>query len=394
MLHIQRFIASHGIEALKSDLGINVYEHPHLPLIGCKYSQIDSPRTHPVVREARGIVLEQGTWKVVAKPFDRFFNVGEFVEEFAQFNWNDFTCVEKADGSLAIVYYYNGTWHMNTSGSFGLGQAPNYDGTWRDLFWRFAKFDKATLFTHCTYIFELCTPWNKIVKTYKQPTVFLLGVSDPDMGNELCEIDVDQIANRLGVKRPTTYTVTSRDQIAELIITLEDQSEIHEGVVIRDSNNLRYKWKTEKYRARHHLKDNGNVILPKRLTAIALTGKSSEILADLPEIRSALAEVELTLDIAHQELISLWESNKNAETQKSFALAVKFHEFAWILFQLRKSAIKPDNRMHEVNSVHIEHSQGAIWRLFRDNNDKIASALFGKQTFTFDVVEIDEEETG
>ena len=31
----------------------------------------------PVVQECRGLLLEEGTWNVVAMPFTKFFNFGE-----------------------------------------------------------------------------------------------------------------------------------------------------------------------------------------------------------------------------------------------------------------------------------------------------------------------------
>src|SRR5581483_8555835 len=109
MLNIQNFLLTQGKpEDLKTTRGINFYEHPTLPLIGFKYDQIDSPKTDPIVKEARGIVLGKCTWNVIAKPFNRFFNLGEDQENFKDFDWNDFTCYTKEDGSLMIVYFYDG----------------------------------------------------------------------------------------------------------------------------------------------------------------------------------------------------------------------------------------------------------------------------------------------
>jgi hypothetical protein len=386
MLHIQRFIRENGLEALKTELGINVYEHPTLPLIGCKYSQIDSPRTHLVVRECRGIVLEKDTWRVIAKPFNRFFNVGEVQEEFELFDWSKFSCTEKADGSLIILYRYDGEWQVNTSGSFGLGQAPNYDGTWRDLFWRFANIDVDKLDLGRTYIFELCTPWNKVVKGYKRPTVFLLGVSETlevfgvTKVTEFSESLVDKAAQIIGAQRPRRYKFSRQEEVANLMVALEDDiNEVHEGVIIRDRNGMRYKWKTANYVALHRLKDNGNVILPKNLVKIAVTGESPEVLAVMPEIRTALTEVQLTLTKTQEDIWLEWSANRAAESQKEFALAVKGHKFAWVLFALRKAHLK-------YGGIEPKHIEG----LFRDNINKISAALFGKRTFEFDV-EIEDE---
>ena len=73
-LHIQKHLRNGGtVDELKEELSLGVHEHPESPLIGFSYSQIDSPKTHPIVREARGITLERDSWRVVAKAFNRFF---------------------------------------------------------------------------------------------------------------------------------------------------------------------------------------------------------------------------------------------------------------------------------------------------------------------------------
>ena len=39
-----------------------------------KYSQIDSDFSLEIVREARGLILEDKTWNVVCYPFKKFYN--------------------------------------------------------------------------------------------------------------------------------------------------------------------------------------------------------------------------------------------------------------------------------------------------------------------------------
>jgi len=184
MLEVQKYLRSgKTFKELEVDLSISTYEHPTLPLVGAKYSQIESPKTNHIVKECRGIVLEKDTHNVIAKPFPRFFNAGEDLEEFKKFNWNNFVCTTKEDGSLAIIYYYQNIWHMNTSGSFGLGEV-NFSGKiWRELFWQ--TFDKVgglkdKLNPKYTYVFELCTPYNKVIRPYKDDKIFGLGVFEPD----------------------------------------------------------------------------------------------------------------------------------------------------------------------------------------------------------------------
>lgn len=374
LLHTQMALASMGLEKLKSEFALNVYEHPTLPLLGLKYT-VDSPRTHPITREARGLVLEKDTWKCVAKPFNRFFNVGEVAEEYSKFHWPRFDCIEKVDGSLIVLYNYEGKWLVNTSGSFGLGQAQNFDDSWANLFWKFAQFDKSKLFDEYTYIFELCTPYNRVVKEYAAPTTFLLGVNWLGPNFELTESAVTTVAKEIGANRPIIHQATSEDCVRALMESLEDQDEVHEGVILRDKNNMRYKWKTQKYINLHHLSDNGNVILPKNLTRIVLNGDMDEVLTQRSDLLTALTQVSLSIAKLEDDVFRLFASNAH-KSQKEYAMAVKGHKFSWLLFQLRKGASNYGTGWVSAKQIRT---------ILRENYQKVAKGLFPNTTFSFDL---------
>lgn len=342
-LAIQDYLrAGNTAESLTASLGIRVYRHPTLPLVGFKYSQLESPKTHPVVRDARGIVLEDGTWNVVAKPFRRFFNAGEDQENFAKFNWSNFTATSKEDGSLILVYFYAGEWHVNTSGSFGLDQCYFSGRTWRELFWEVSGIDRGRrdygrLDPDFTYIFEMWTPFNKVIRVYPEPSVFLLSAFDNRDCHEVHVSTADYVASHLRVRRPQHYHFTSMDDIAAFLLDREATDKTFEGIVIRDDANERYKVKSKTYLALHHLFDNGNVFNPKRLVPLALAGEIDEVLAYLPEIKPQLTSVQAKLDSEFAELQSLWHETKAIDSQKEFAQAiVPRTPFSSLLFKLRK----------------------------------------------------------
>lgn len=341
-LNIQKYLETWGQpERLSVDFGIRVYRHPNLPLIGFKYNQIESPKTHPVVRESRGLVLEDRSWKIVAKPFNRFFNVGEVAEEFKQFDWSDFTAYDKEDGSLTILYHYEKEWHVNTSGSFGLSiMSSSVNFTWRELFWKAAPFsqddlDKAQA-QGLTLIFELCSPYNKIVRTYRKPTVYLLSVFDRKTCRELTCQEVDILARELEVNRPQRHYFQRQMQIAHYIQERSMEDGTWEGLVLKDQNGLRFKWKTPAYLVKHRIKDNGNILNPKNLLPIVLGNEQAEYKVSLPEISSALDTVHSILHEAQKGMIELWEAHKHEEYQKNFANRVKHHPLACVMFKLRK----------------------------------------------------------
>jgi hypothetical protein len=349
---------------LQAELGVNYYRHPELPLVGFKYSQIDSPKTNPVVRDARGIVLEDGSWDVVAKPFRRFFNAGEDAEAFRRFNWSDFTCTTKEDGSLKVVYNYQGRWYVNTSGSFGLFQCGESGLTWAELFWKTSGIDESKLDPELTYVCEMWTPHNKVVRIYPRPTVFLLSAFVLPTLAEVSVEEADRLAAHVGLTRPEHHHFTSMDEIAAFLEQKSAKDKTYEGVVIRDAADERYKVKSDTYVALHHLKDNGNVCRSDRLVPLVLAGESDEVLAYLPEIEPYLREVQARMDEEYANLLALWRETKDIASQKEFALSiVPRTAFAGVLFNVRK--------IHGEDQAE-EHLKG----MWRKSGDLIVKHLF------------------
>lgn len=65
----------------------------------------------PIVCECRGIVLDENdNWNVVSRAFDKFFNHGE--GHAANIDWDTARVQEKLDGSLCVMYHYDGAWHV------------------------------------------------------------------------------------------------------------------------------------------------------------------------------------------------------------------------------------------------------------------------------------------
>jgi hypothetical protein len=72
-LKVEEYLQNKTFDDLTDELGIGVKKHPNLPLVILDYSQIDSPKLHPIVRECRGLILNYDSKKLVAKSFNRFF---------------------------------------------------------------------------------------------------------------------------------------------------------------------------------------------------------------------------------------------------------------------------------------------------------------------------------
>ncbi len=339
MLKVQEYLMKHNsLEQLEKDYAVSATHSPiGEPLVALNYCQIDSPKHSPITKECRGLVLDKTDWSVVAKPFSRFFNYGESREEINKFDWNSFATQNKEDGSLIIVYNYKGTWRVNTRASFGIGKINNSNYTWEELFYQTINEKQLDYVPeNTTLVFELCSIYNKVVRTYLEPTSFLLASFNRETLEEDKQESVAQYAKLLNVPCPPLLTYGCVDDILK---TLETTEPTFEGFVIKDINGNRMKIKSKNYLRLHRMRGNGdNLFAPKNLIPFILQNETGELIAIYPEVKPYLLRYEMLL-AQHQILIEeVWSKIWNRNTQKSFALKVMELCPRWssILFQCRK----------------------------------------------------------
>lgn len=348
-LEVQRFLRKHSQEhpnhfhnllALEEEYGIENTLHESLPLVILNYSQIDSPKNEQICKECRGLVLETGTWDIVAKSFNRFFNYGENLEDTERFDWNNSIYVnEKVDGSLMLCWYYRGAWRVSTRGSFAQGECGHSGLSWEQIFLQ--CLDKCmlhTLPTWYTYVFELVGPHNKIVRDYKQNDVYLLTIMNNLQLQELTPKEVDGLARYFNCKRPTVYTFSLADDIIKHLAELKDAT--FEGVVARDINGLRLKIKSPTYLALHRMRGNNGDGLynPKNIIPVLLANEQEEVYTYYPEVKSKWEEWKLRLDEEFATLCKVWLEAQGIVSQKDFAQYILPRtQFASLLFTARKT---------------------------------------------------------
>ena len=342
---LQVLAEKYGIEHTFSDCG---------ELVILNYSQIDSPKTERIVQECRGLTLQVGTWDVVARAFPRFFNLGENLEQTQAFDWSNFTCQSKEDGSLILLYQYKGNWKINTRGSFGQGEVNRSGYTWANLFEQalsqaklYELWTRGILNGKYTYVFEMATPFNRIVTPYEGINLFLLTVVNNKTGAELSSERVYDIAAHMGVKLPQTYTLRSLEEIEKLIAA---QPDTFEGVVLRDQNGVRLKVKSARYLALHRMHGNGNICLAKNLVPLALSNEGDEWLTYFPDAKPYYLAVKAKLETELENLLTVYGEAARIESQKDFAnYVLPRTKLSSILFQARKTG-KPVREIWNVSA--------------------------------------------
>jgi RNA ligase len=190
----------------------------------------------------RGTVYSLETGEIVARSFPKFFNFSEFgpTKQEAYARETNFSVYEKLDGSLGIVYYYNGWWRVNTRGSFSSDQAIRGAHILNQM-------DFHLLDTENTYLVEIIYPENRIVVDYKgAEKVVLLGIMNTKTGKEY-EITDSRYDSFEEAKR---YNF---DSISEVLAKLKTLPYNEEGYVVRFQDGTRAKFKGDEYVEMHRV---------------------------------------------------------------------------------------------------------------------------------------------
>ena len=162
-------------------------EHPDNPnLVILNYTekaQYEKVWT-PATRQCRGLIVDRVSGNVLARPFDKFFNVGEHVHPDGYYELREMrdaaavTCVDKMDGSLGILYMApDGLPAIATRGSFTSDQAQHATALLRE---RYSDLQPSV---GLTYLFEIIYPENRIVLDYGDlDDLVLLGARNIETG--------------------------------------------------------------------------------------------------------------------------------------------------------------------------------------------------------------------
>jgi RNA ligase len=211
--------------------------HPSLPLTIWNYSEKVQFENlwDEVTLMCRGLVTDN-EGNMVAVPFQKFFNIeeGKFTPT------ENFEVYEKMDGSLGIVFWYQGQWVVATRGSFTSDQAIKATEI-------LEKYNKDIMFRHLTFCFEIIYPENRIVLDYgNDEKLVLLGTFDKNGKETDVEIwsqwGFDVVKKYDGIK-----------DFKELKGMIKDDQE---GFVVKFTNGDRIKVKGVEYLRLHKIMTN------------------------------------------------------------------------------------------------------------------------------------------
>lgn len=328
-----------AVNSITEELGVKVKHYPEEDLYVFNYSQIDSPKAHPVVMDCRGAILEfDNGWKYVCRPFKRFFNYGEAPDTLTDFSFNRSEVFEKVDGSLIKIYRWRGEWRIATRGT-AFAETENNLGL---IFYEmvldafglslneFHALAEWNLTREMTHLFELVHKDNRIVTPYENNEMVYLGSVDNDTG----EFSFGQCL--FGNSREAaSFFLDSFDSCVEASKSL---SGLEEGYVVRDmKSGQAVKIKSPLYVAAHHLRGELG-LTPKKIAKLVVTNETEEYLRYFPEDHEKIYHYAFAWQHVRSEAVAFfYRANLDTETQKEFAMAVKDHRLSGAMFTARKA---------------------------------------------------------
>jgi len=296
-----------------------------------KYSQVDSDFTCDIVRECRGIIIDEA-YNPVCVPFFKFANYGEPYAD--KIDWATARVEEKIDGSLIKVWNYKGNWIVSTNGTI-FAENANIDSVCdykhRGHFSNYAELfnaavsnaglDLDSLNPQYTYMFELCSPYNRVVAPHHEIKIYHIGTRD---NTTLRELEID-----IGIPKPKTYHCNDMNDLIEMASKLKYSEE---GYVVKDGDYRRVKVKSPSYVAAHYLINNMN---DKKLLELLRKNETAEFLAYFPEYEEFIDNLRRKISAleAHvNDTLKKRFDNLHFETRKDFAAVAMKTDYPGFFF--------------------------------------------------------------
>lgn len=325
-------------------------------LIVLNYNQIKSPKTHAITKECRSLVLDLHTFEVISRAYDRFFNLGEGLENH-DIDYSQSYGLEKADGSLVVFFYnpHEHQWIMRTRTAFGDDVTLSFPHmSFKDLIYSdvnvtdelIQELFKSTG-TDLSFIFEYIGFHIQHTTKYSKNELVLIGVRNNITGEYWGYDALLKWVEQVNVTYPTVnmrvckvFKFNSLEQVIEALTSLPRGEE---GFVMWDtSTNMRFKIKSPSYLAQAKLIDKGEFV-PRRIVVSILLGDMDEIITYNPDYAEHFKPYKEKVDALLEEMNVLWEKVKYISDKKEFAMQVKSSKLNGLFF----AALRDGNTPHE-----------------------------------------------
>jgi hypothetical protein len=226
--------------------------------INKEMDQSRKPKWSLQMRMSRGITFDTETGDVVSFPYEKFFNMNEYLDGnlanlAKKMSEQPFLASEKVDGILIQAFYdkHNDSIRFGTRAQLD----PETDDkgflqTAESLMKKTGRYEdvKQQLKAGKSMILELIDPKYRVVVGYgKQSALFLHGVRDLKTSEMMNFKETQALAKNFGIETPNTHEFKSFEELADF---QKNTKEDLEGFVLRFQDGSMIKAKTESYFAK------------------------------------------------------------------------------------------------------------------------------------------------
>jgi RNA ligase len=295
-------------------------------------------------KTCRGLILDS-TGEIIARPFQKIFNLNQTPETRIESLPEGYPKItEKLDGILGILFPEKERPAITTRGEFESEYAK-----WATEWIRAKGFSTDDFKPEYTYCFEIIYPASKIVVDYGNRTELVLLAVLNNAGHE--ELDHIQEAEELGITYAKEYPFTEIDDAIEWLGDFKGNEK--EGLVMKYSNGLRVKIKSDDYKRIHKV----------------LTGLTVK---DIWESLRAGQSLDPILDIVPDEMYD-WVRQKESE------LTAKKNHIMDNAREVYLEATKLSGRKEQAEYVlsHTGAISGVIFKLLNGREDEAEQAAWG-----------------
>lgn len=216
----------------------------------------------------RGTIYRKSTGQIVARPYDKFFNINEREEtKLANLPDEPFTSAVKEDGSMGVLFEHKGAWRVSTRGSFYSDQAVEATEMLNEHITESIDIDPDTSDSVDIYrydmkkwpagwtpIVEIIYPENRlgsglVVNYGDQRMLILTGARHIRTGTLMSPGRLDVVALEVNFARPECPHIRGKSEDLEaLLVIAETMDAQQEGWVITyPTSGLMLKIKGKKY---------------------------------------------------------------------------------------------------------------------------------------------------
>lgn len=294
-------------------------ENPNIVILNYTQECVFSRRWNDVTLACRGLILNEATGEVLARPFRKFFNYGEDQEAVVPPGHPEVTV--KQDGSLGISYVLDDKLRWSTRGSFVSEQSKAAQSIWEAKYaQRYAELDG--LFDHVTLLVEIIHPSSRVVVNYNFSDLVLLGAISTHDGHDYDYAALVSFANALYMR----VTPLVEGGLSEMLALAKTLTANEEGFVLRWPNGYRLKVKGDRYLEVHRILYG---LSAKQKARSWAEGNLESLMAQIPEefrreVEVSVAQCENAFAAMKREATSHFQEDAGAlaGNRKEYALWV------------------------------------------------------------------------